>query len=128
MTIERVLDAAGERFYIGARVHLVGEQPVDEALGSVTEVTDVDGDMVDGQTVGIMPRVLVTFDDGSDEEYPAQMRHPDDDFRVDDLMLLPCPTCKGTMMVGEDPTPGIDRRDPRSEAQSLDCPTCQVLS
>jgi hypothetical protein len=89
---DQVLDAGGERFYVGARVHIDGEHPIDKALGTVTEITSADGDIDDeGRLYGIAPRVLVHFDDDTDDEYPAQMRYPDDDYRVEDLRMLPAP-------------------------------------
>lgn len=128
MSVERVLDAGGVPFYIGARVHIDGEHPIDEAIGTVTEITDLDGDMVDGQTVGIMPIVKVTFDDETDDEYTATMRFPDDDLRVVDLRLLPCPTCGDANVVSVPDPHGRDPRDPDSLADALDCPTCSTGS
>jgi len=102
-TVERVLDVDGRLYFVGARVHIDGEHPIDEAIGTVYEITDADGDVdEEGRPYGIPPRVRVRFDDDTEEDFAASSRFEDDP-RVDELRIIGCSICGDTGQVPVDP-------------------------
>jgi hypothetical protein len=81
-TMTEVLDMHGNTIRVGARVLDENGQPD----GTVTEITDPDGDTNSyGQQVGINPTVLVKYDDGVEERWTTRWNAtgPWDDYRDD---------------------------------------------
>ena len=65
---EVVLDGKGATIAVGSRVR-AGVPDVDD-LGTVTQITDVDGDVDDeGRSVAYLPQVHVRFDDGVEDSF-----------------------------------------------------------
>jgi len=86
----QVLDANGTLLAVGSRVRCGDD------AGTVTQITDPDGDVVDyGRTVGINPEVKVDFDDGTEDSFTTGYKmnwalYPDgpDHWDCDDLVLV----------------------------------------
>jgi hypothetical protein len=87
---EHIVDANGDDITIGTRVECSGY------IGSVIEITDVDGDVDDdGRSIVTLPTVVVTFDDTGDgvevDNFSTYWlgRHYDDDapFEAGDLTI-----------------------------------------
>lgn len=85
-----VLDMHGNTIRVGARV--LDENGAPD--GTVTEITDPDGDTNSyGQQVGINPTVLVEYDDGVEERWTTQWNATGpwddhrDDYTCDDLEI-----------------------------------------
>lgn len=76
-----ILDSNGKTIAVGARVIENGVE-----VGTVTELTDPDGDVNDyGRPVAIPAYVVVHYDDGMTERYPSRWNAtgPWDDTRED---------------------------------------------
>jgi hypothetical protein len=83
-----VTDALGNPLTVGARVRVprVGGPTRGYDLGTVTKITDPDGDVNEyGRPVPILPKVFVTFDEGDEDHFAADWRWQEDAFECDDV-------------------------------------------
>ena len=95
-----ILDSQGNTIRVGMRTL--------ENDGTVTEISDPDGDVDDyGRSVGILPRVFVKYDDGTDDNYPCRWNATGpwddhrDDYTCDDVTVaLSCRKCGSPLVNG----------------------------